>query len=301
MDAQPAGPPRLARQGGLAVRAALPARATPAARDGAAGLHGDDCIDVVVVSFRTGPTLDECLDAVLAQEALGRLILVDNGNPPAVAAALRQRADSDPRIDLVAGQGNVGFAAACNMGVARARADTIMLLNPDAVIDPGALGRLLALLRGGTGQPLLLGCILRNPDGTEQSGSRRKDLTLWTVAVEVLRLWRLAPGHPLLARFNQHEQPLPPGPQPVAVISGACMTMRTADFHAIGGMDPGYFLHFEDVDFCWRFRRAGGSVVFVPGIGVKHYRSTSAVSPGWIRRHKIQGMLRYFGKKLLGA
>ena len=78
---------------------------------------------VVMVSYRTGEVLWAAIEAVLSpdQEGMTELILVDNGNPPAVAAELARRAERDPRLVLVTGHGNVGFARACNLGASRAR------------------------------------------------------------------------------------------------------------------------------------------------------------------------------------
>ena len=73
--------------------------------------------------------------------------------------------------------------------------------------------------------------------------------------------------------------------------------MSREDFLAVGGFDERYFLHVEDIDLCWRVRRAGGSVVFQPDAIVVHEGSTSRKHPIKIEYHKGRGLIRYFLKR----
>ena len=80
-------------------------------------------------------------------------------------------------------------------------------------------------------------------------------------------------------------------------ISGACFAMRRRDFDALGGFDEGYFLHVEDIDLCWRARRAGGQVLFQPKAQVVHLGHTSLEHPVKVEFHKGVGLTRYFIKR----
>jgi hypothetical protein len=73
--------------------------------------------------------------------------------------------------------------------------------------------------------------------------------------------------------------------------------MSHADFDAIGGFDEGYFLHVEDIDLCWRARRAGGSVVFQPRAVVLHEGSTAQALRIKVEFHKARSLIRYFLKR----
>jgi N-acetylglucosaminyl-diphospho-decaprenol L-rhamnosyltransferase len=245
---------------------------------------------VVVVSFHTGPALPDCVDSVLSQAGLVELIVVDNGNPEEARSWLASRAAADPRLKLITGHGNVGFAAGCNRGVAASRGGLILLLNPDCVIEPGTLVRGQALLAGRP-EVALVGGRLLNPDGSDQRGGRRHLLTPGSAIVEALRLDLLG-----LTRVNRHEERLPDGPVAVDCISGAFMLMPRRAYEAVGGMDEGYFLHVEDADFCLRVRRAGGIVLFDPDLRVRHRRGTSRSSVIRVEWHKARGFIRYFHK-----
>ncbi|QQP90268.1 glycosyltransferase family 2 protein [Skermanella sp. TT6] len=261
--------------------------------------QGRPGVTIVMVSYHTGPVLDEAIAAVLSQDVGIELVLVDNGNPAAVTAALVARAAQDPRLRVVTGHGNIGYAAACNLGARGARGEYLLLLNPDCVLQPGALGELIRLT-GTAPRPWVAGCRIVNPDGTDQRGSRRELPTPWLTLVEALRLDRMAPNHPYFRRLNQHDQPLPEKVTAVPAVSGACMLMLLEDFLALGGMDERYFLHVEDLDLCFAMSRRGGAVLFVPQVSLMHYKSTSDASVVRIEWCKARGFTRYFRKNFTG-
>ena len=261
-------------------------------------------VSAIVVSYFTGPLLARALDALGAQACVREIILIDNGNwAGAVEDAVAPlRGEGRPPITVLSGHGNVGFAAACNLGARQAAGDSLLFLNPDAILPPGAADALLGDARReersaaqrGAAQPWLIAPRLINPDGTEQQGSRRDVLTPWRAFVEASRLYRLAPRHPYFRRFNLHGDPCPKALAEVPVISGACFLMRADAYWSIDGMDERYFLHVEDIDFCLRFSRAGGRVLFDPKVEVVHFKSSSRVNPLGVEARKTASVNLYF-------
>jgi GT2 family glycosyltransferase len=249
----------------------------------------------IVVSHHTGPVLWDALDALLREPALAELIVVDNDNPPEIVARLQALAEgSDGRARLLSGHGNVGFARGCNLGATVARADALVFVNPDCIVDPGALASLARALAQAPGG--LVGGFVRNPDGTEQRGCRRGELTLWSATIAFLGLGRPGAEAGLLRDFNRTREPLPDVLAPIPTVSGAFMAMATRDFRALGGFDEGFFLHLEDVDLCRRTRDAGGAVLFAPDSTAVHVGGTSR-TPAWrVEAAKAAGFLRYFWK-----
>ena len=259
--------------------------------------HGNlaEGVSVVMVSYRTGPILYSAIDSVLgfSQKGIIEVIVVDNGNLPAVTRKLARRSGEETRLTLISGHGNVGFARACNIGGARARGRYLLLLNPDCCLSPGAIPALLAEAKT-LDDDWMLGCRVLNPDGSDQRGSRRALLTPVTALVETLRLDRLAPSLLRRYRLNHHDSPVPGETARVPVISGACMMLPTATFHAVGGMDEGYFLHVDDLDLCFRLHKAGIPIYFSPHVAAIHYAGSSRANPVQIEWHKMRGFLRYF-------
>ena len=254
-------------------------------------------VSVVMVSYRTGPVLFPAVEAALApdQEGVAELILVDNGNPPEVTADLARRAEAEPRLVLVGGHGNVGFARGCNLGARRAKGRHLLLLNPDCRLGRGAVPTLLSEAAA-LGDDWMLGCRVLNPDGSDQRGSRRALLTPRTVLVETFRLDKVAPRLLHRHRLNHHDRPLPARTARIPAISGACMMLPAATFRAVGGLDEGYFLHVDDLDLCLRLHRAGIPVYFTPHVEAVHHAGSSQAGPIWVEWQKTRGFLRYFVK-----
>lgn len=252
-------------------------------------------VTVVMVVYRTGAPLQESIERVLADPDVGEFVLVDNGSSAAEVKLIDAYASSHPEMRVLRGQGNVGFARAVNIGLTAAKGEVVVVLNPDAFLEKGCVRALYRTLKGRR-VPTLVGARVMNTDGTEQRGARRGEVTPVTSLLSITGLARKVPA---LHGFEVHHEddPTPHRGVPVPTISGACFAMRRSDFLGMGGMDVGYFLHVEDVDLCWRVRKAGGEVLFEPRARVTHLGSTSRASPLKVELWKGVGLARYFRKR----
>ncbi len=253
-------------------------------------------ISVVMVSWYTGASLFEAIEAVFAAPDIGELILLDNGNPKPVRARLEALADERDDMRLLAGQGNVGFARACNLGARAARGEVVLFLNPDALIAPGVAVALAEAGRASGETPWLAGARMLNMDGTEQRGGRRGMLTPQSAFIGYSGLYRLQRFHPAFRNIHREREPLPDGPVTTPVVSGAAMAMPRKTFLNLGGFDEDYFLHVEDIDLCRRVAEAGGAVIFHPNAEVRHYGSTSRAPLLKVEWAKAKGFVHYFWK-----
>ncbi len=244
---------------------------------------------VIMVSYYTGPVLDQAMAAVLAQTAPVELILVNNGNPPEVEARLDAKAKNEPRLQFISGHGNVGFSKGCNLGARAAKGEFLLFLNPDSVLQPDTIERLHCHAEK-LKRPFMLGARLLDERGKDQRGCRRAILTPKTAFIEALHLEKYFRKH----RLNFHEEPVPAEITPMPAISGAFMFLHKDDFWRIKGFDEGYFLHVEDMDLCLRFRRAEGEIYFVPDVVVTHIGATSKVTSLFLEKNKARGFVRYF-------
>ena len=255
----------------------------------------------VMVSYRTGPILFVALEALLRQsQPPAEVVLVDNGNPPEVEQALDDYAAAHPQVRIERGQGNIGFAAACNLGASLTESPRLLFLNPDCLLPESALERLAAEFADLPPRSLL-SPLLINDDFTEQRGSRRSVLTPWRAVVEWLGLYRLAPSHPYFRRFNRSHDPLPLHTHAVDVTSGAAMLMQRTLLEELRGFDERYFLHVEDVDLCVTLLKRGGSAHVAPSVRVMHHASSSDSARVKVEWHKARGFCRYFRKQFSGV
>lgn len=251
---------------------------------------------VIIVSFNSGETLSACVRAVLSSTVPLEVLISDNASSDGSLDALRDEWNGDPRVRIRENHANLGFAAACNRALPDAAADWILFLNPDCIVAPDTVARMLEVA-GRNPDVGMAGCLLRNQDGSEQAGCRRREPTPWRSLARVLHLRRLSPNDPRLADFNLTGSPLPAEPVVVDAISGAFMLVNRDALAIVGPLDEGYFLHCEDLDWCRRFRDHGFEVLFVPGVEVTHIKGVSSRgSPIRVEWHKHRGMLRYYRK-----
>jgi N-acetylglucosaminyl-diphospho-decaprenol L-rhamnosyltransferase len=256
-------------------------------------------VAAIVVSYRTGPVLFESLDALLAAPEIAAIVLVDNGNDGPARARLARLAAENARLTILEGQGNIGFAAACNLGAARARTEFLAFVNPDCVPSPGIFAGLVAALEADDAawmaSPRLIGA-----DGEPERGTPRAILTPWTALVETLGLWRIAPNHPSFQRLNLYATDAYWKAGAVPAISGAFMFLRAARFRELGGFDARYFMHVEDLDLCLQIARRGGGILYLPELTAVHRRASSRVARWRLEWRKTTGATRYMRKNFSG-
>jgi N-acetylglucosaminyl-diphospho-decaprenol L-rhamnosyltransferase len=252
-------------------------------------------VSAIVVSYRTGDVLFDCLRALEADPAIEEIILVDNGNPQDVLWRIDEVASQSRKLKVSGGGENRGFAAGVNLGVKVSKGGRLLVINPDAILQPGSIGALEAA-RAGLAEPVIVGGRIFGEDGKEQRGARRRRLTLASAAATFLGLGWMKAVNPSFVNINRNGEPLPDGPTPMDNVSGALMYFSRTAFDRLGGFDEGYFLHVEDIDLCRRAEADGGSVMFTPLASALHHGATSDASSFVVERHKAAGLNRYFQK-----
>ncbi len=254
-----------------------------------------DC-DVIIVNYNAGRLLGDCVASALAAGAT-RAIVVDNASRDNSLDHLTSRFGHSPQLLVLRNERNLGFAAACNQGAQASQTAFMLFLNPDSVIAPQALGRMIQVAEG-LPRAGMIGGFLCNPDGSEQAGGRRVFPTPRRAFMRAFGLSRFGRRFPVrLNDFLLHTEALPPEPVTVEAISGACMMVKREAFEDVGPWDEAYFLHCEDLDWCMRFKLKGWQVVFVPDASVTHVRGAcSRNRPVFVEWHKHHGMLRFYRK-----
>jgi GT2 family glycosyltransferase len=250
-------------------------------------------LSTIIVNYNAGSLLRKCVDSLLACPLDIEIIVVDNASSDVSLDGLQDLS----QVCVIRNPANVGFAAACNIGVQASSAPFLLFLNPDCFFQPDPIAPLLAGLQSGD-RVGMVGGLLVNEDGTEQGGGRRAVPTPWRSFVRAFGLQRFANRWPkLFYDFHLHKQPLPDGPIEVEAISGACMLVKREVMEDVGLWDEGYFLHCEDLDWCMRFRQKGWKILFVPDARISHALGACSQSRRvFVEWHKHKGMLRFYRK-----
>jgi GT2 family glycosyltransferase len=231
-------------------------------------------IVVSIINFRTADLTLTCVQSVL--DDIGDLdvhtVIVDNdsgdGSAEIIARWLASQ-PSDTPVSLVRSATNSGFSGGHNQGIAAADGRYYLILNSDAILRPGFLSAILSVADAAP-KAGLIAPRLEAEDGTPQNSSFRFHRPL-------SELVRAAATGPVTKLFPRHTIALGPDPDPTQIewASFACILLRAEMIRQIGPMDEGYFLYFEDEEYCLRARRAGWGIVRAPQAVAVHYRGGS--------------------------
>jgi len=249
-------------------------------------------ISIIIVNFNAGNLLVQCVRSALDSSVPVEVIVVDNGSGDGSIHRLRQQI-RDQRLRVIENFANLGFARASNIGLEEAKGGFILLLNPDCIIFSDTLARMLAVMEEEP-QVGMAGCLIRNPDGSEQAGCRRM---VPTPARSLVRMLHLDHMFPFLHEKGilLHTMSLPDEPVNVEAISGAFMLVRHEALEEVGPLDDAYFLHCEDLDWCMRFRQKGWKILFDPTAEIVHKKGACSVRvPIRVEWHKHCGMVRFY-------
>ena len=253
-------------------------------------------LSVIVVNYNAGRLLTDCVRAVLDSADPIQVLVSDNGSSDRSLTELIAQVGHDRRLSIEENGTNLGFAAANNRVLALATAPYLLFLNPDCVVGADTLDKALAFMDAMPGAGMA-GCVIRNPDGTEQKGSRRAIPNPYIGLLSALHIDRVWPWLASRHRLDRLDQPLPDVPVRVDAISGAFMLVRRTALDSVGTLDEGYFLHCEDLDWFVRFSRAGWGIYLIPDAEVIHHKGAcSAAEPVRVAWHKHHGMARFFRK-----
>lgn len=251
---------------------ATPASPDRSANPPAAGTDGVD-LSVIIVNWNAAEYLPAALESLFAAQGdlAMEVFLVDNASSDDSLALVRACC---PQVQIIANAENVGFAAANNQGLAKARGRYLLLLNPDTEMPPNLLHDLIAYLE--THEDVgVVGPRMQARGLKVQGGAAGYDPSPSTIFNFSTFLYRLFPR-----RFKGLWLPrsLYKQPDPIVVdwISGACMMVRSAAARAAGPLDERYFMYSEDVEWCRRIRTAGYGVVCLPNFWITHHIGGSA-------------------------
>jgi GT2 family glycosyltransferase len=250
-------------------------------------------LSIVIVNWNTRDYLLAALRSIFGAPPSFdfEVIVVDNASSDGSAAAV---AADFPQVQLIANETNNAYAAGNNQGLRASNGECVLLLNPDVIVQPGALDKAVEIVKsrsdvGARGARQL------NPDGTVQP-SVRGFPTPWSVFCEAVRLSRLFPKSRLFASYRMEgfgydreaevDQPM-----------GTFLLIPRTALAGVGLLDERFPIFFNEVDWCYRARRKGWKILFTPEVEIVHYGGGSTKQVGakmaWESR---RGLLDFYRK-----
>jgi len=252
-------------------------------------------LSIVILNYRTPDLLMQCLET-LSEYPLtigtSEIWVVDNHSQDDSVERVR---DQYPAINLLENDANLGFAAGNNRGIEKCQGRYYLLLNPDTMVQKGALDSLLQFMEE-TPDAAAAGGMLIGWEGEIQTSCRAFP-TLLAVFLRGTPFHRLFPNHPSLRRYLMSDWDHATVRR-VDWVLGACLMIRREAWETIGPLDEGFFMYYEDIDWCYRAQAAGWSVYYVPGAKVLHLHRRESARDVFsrLKLEHVKSIIRLFRK-----
>ena len=210
-------------------------------------------ISIIILSYNTQELLKNCLNSLFLHTQDVEVIVVDNDSKDGSAVMVKKEF---PKVVLVENKENVGFSKGCNIGAAQAKGEHLLFLNSDTeFVDRSTVDTMLAVLREKVG---IVGGLMENPDGSLQ-----RSFGAFYTLPHVAKMIFLGERGELSGQNLKQKQA-------TDWVSGGFMLVKRSVFEEVGGFDEQIFMYVEDVDFCFRVKKAGYQVLVAPLAKIKH-------------------------------
>lgn len=230
-------------------------------------------LSIIIVNYNVRAFLENALVSIrkAMQGIDGEIVVVDNASDDGSAEMVRGKF---PEVRLIVNDRNIGFAAANNRGLESCSGAYLLLLNPDTILREDTLRVMVGFMESHPDAGLA-GCRIMNPDGTLQLACRRSFPTPWIALTKIVGLSTLFPRTRLFGQYNLTYLN-PDETYEVDAVSGSFMMVRRAVVEAVGELDEQFFMYGEDLDWCYRIKRAGWKIYYVHETQIIHYKGESA-------------------------
>lgn len=237
-------------------------------------------LSIIIVNFNTWRFLEKCIESIYknTSDLDFEIIVVDNASTEKFRIAKRAP-DLEFRIKLIRNKKNVGFARANNQGIKQAKGDYILLLNPDTLIPSKTLFRMIKFMEENPKAGIAT-CRVNLADGKLDDACHRGFPTPWNALCQFSGLSNIFPKSSLFNGYHLGYCDLDKTHE-IDACAGAFMLMRREAGKQVKWLDEDYFWYGEDLDFCYRVKKEGWKIMFVPNVQITHYKGVS----GGIKNH----------------
>ncbi len=244
-------------------------------------------ITLVVLTWNSHQFLRDCITSALQQDYPDfSILLLDNGSTDGTVQLVREHF---PTVQIVENHANLGFAAGNNVGLRQAKTPFVVLINPDVELAPNWLSQLIEPM---VADPEIgvAGCKVYQPGGEvlQHAGG-------------YITFPQALSGHYGLGGvdYGQHDEI-----RDVDYVIGAAIAIRREVIDSVGLLDEGFFLYYEDVDYCQRVRAAGYRVTYIPNAQLVHMESSTTIKGsasyyGHVHASRWRYMLKHYTPEIL--
>ncbi len=226
-------------------------------------------LDIIIVNYNSTHYLLKCLDSIqhhLQKQIKADIHVIDNASTENADVA----AEAFPDVKMHKNRQNVGFARAVNQCIAETGAPYILILNPDTMVEKSFFDEMIDFMEKNP-HVAVTGPRIMEADGMIQGSARAFPTPLTALFGRNTLLSRMFPNNPLTARNVLTGQNHMTCARAVDWVSGACMMVRRKAVCEVGMLDGGFFMYWEDADWCKRMAMRGWRTVYFPGAVIVHY------------------------------
>lgn len=246
-------------------------------------MNSNPLVSVIIATWNGEKYLIECISSLLNQSYKNiEIIMVDNASSD---GSVKLALDNFPSVQIIQNSRNLGFAEGTNIGILRAKGELVALFNQDAVAEKNWLAILIQAIESSDNIAAVAGKVYfyGNEHGKNAISSSWSKINPYT-------------GH---AYNFSGDEPA----SKVDYLTGCAMLIRKRVIDEIGLLDPGYFMYFDETDWCARMIRAGYDLLYIPNATVRHVVSASLGESRqksyYLNRSRIRFALKNFDMKYI--
>lgn len=238
-------------------------------------------LSIIIVNFNTRDFLRDCLTSIFSQKAKMdfEVWVVDNASQDQSVQMVEKEF---PKVKLIKNKENLGFAKGNNSALQKSRGKYLFLLNTDTVVKEGSIAKIVDFM-GKNPQAGALGLKIFNPDGSPQPSVG--------IFYNLFSAFLMLFGGESLGFLRTSPSEI----KEVDWVAGAALVVRREILNKTGLLDENLFMYMEEVEWCYRIKKAGLKIFFYPGAQVIHYeRASSSKSAAILGIYK--GLIYFYQK-----
>ena len=251
---------------------------------------GTPDLTICLVNWNTCRMLQECLESIIANtdELRIEIFVIDNASTDGSVEMVR---NTYPDIGLIVNKRNTGFSKANNQGIEISRGRHVLLLNPDTIVLPGALTAMVSFLDTHPTAGAVAARLL-NSDGSLQYSLRHfpSFLTPFTENTNLAEI----PGIRCFSKRSRLMDWSHDTVREVEQPAGAAFMIKSSCIETLGSLDSCYHMFFEDVDLCYRIRKSGWKIFYLPEARIIHHGGQSVKKRTDMGVQFYRSLIKYF-------
>ena len=252
-------------------------------------------LSVIIVSYNVKDYLRQCIRSIYnsnLDKNLFEIIVVDNDSHD---NSIQELKNNFSKVIIKENSRNLGFSKAVNIGLKSAKGEYICILNPDVILSQNTFSILIEYMKKNKN----IACIgprILNSNGSIQHSCKRSFPTPINALCRLLGLDKIFPNSKIFGKYNLTYLDTNKI-QSVDAISGAFMLFEKKIINEVGLFDESFFMFGEDLDYCYRIKSKGYSIVYNPNTEIIHYKGESVKqAPYNMVNIFYSSMLIYFDK-----